>query len=226
MGRHLDYMHKKILASFVDPSSKLVLEAGVGTGRFATWLARKGFDVVGIDLSKEMLKKAKEKKSLLNVDVRLVVADVHFLPFRAGLFDGCICINVMDHFSDIDAFLKQVKHVVMPRGYFIFNFSNLRSPYFPLAIVINFRKRAVFKNIQTHWFTLDKIRALMQGVGFDVKKVKGCFVASSVPLGNKLVKVIEMVNFAIEDSWMRSFSGSLFVKATIVNRRTSKNKEN
>jgi 2-polyprenyl-3-methyl-5-hydroxy-6-metoxy-1,4-benzoquinol methylase len=41
-----------------------VLEAGIGTGRFATWLAKKGFSVVGIDISKEMLKKAKEKKRI------------------------------------------------------------------------------------------------------------------------------------------------------------------
>ena len=217
IGRHLDYMHKKILWSFINSSGKLVLEAGIGTGRFATWLAKKGFEVVGTDLSREMLKKAKKKKEILNVDIGLILADAHFLPFRKGLFDSCICINVMDHFSDVDGFLRQVKHVIRSKGYFIFNFSNLRSIYLPIAIIINLRKRALFKGVQSSWFTIGEVNALMSRDGFDVKRIKGCFIASPMPLGNNLVKIIQMLNFSIENSRLQSFSGSLFVKAQLIN---------
>lgn len=214
MGRHLDHMHKRILASFIDPSSQLLLEAGVGTGRFATWLAHKGLEVVGIDLSREMLKKAKEKKASLNVDVGLILADVHFLPFKEGLFDACICINVMDHFSDIDGFLRQVKYVVRSEGYFVFNFSNLKSLYFPIALIINSRKQAIFRSgkIQSNWFTFRDIVDMLSRNGFVITAVKGCFIASSVPWGNSIVKLIQMINFSTEDSCLRFFAGSPFVK--------------
>jgi ubiquinone/menaquinone biosynthesis C-methylase UbiE len=217
LGQHLDYMHKKILGSFINSSGKLVLEAGIGTGRFATWLAKKGFEVVGIDISREMLKKAKERKEILNADIGLALADAHFLPFRKGLFDNCICINVMDHFSDVDGFLRQVKHVIRSEGYFIFNFSNSRSIYLPIAIIINLRKRALFKSVQSCWFTIGEVNALMSRDGFDVKRIKGCFIASPLPLGDKLVRIIQMINFSIENSRLQSFSGSLFVKAQLIN---------
>jgi ubiquinone/menaquinone biosynthesis C-methylase UbiE len=218
MGRHLDHMHKRILASFTDPSSRLLLEAGVGTGRFATWLAKRGFEVVGIDISKEMLKKAKEKKEILNVDVGLILADVHFLPFRQGVFDSCICINVMDHFPDINGFLRQVKHVVQSGGYFVFNFSNLQSPYLLIALIINSKKRAMFRSgkIQSSWLTFRDIDDMLSRNGFAVKEVKGCFIASPIPMGNSIVKLIQVINSSAENSWLRFLAGSLFVNAQII----------
>ena len=214
IGRHLDYMHKRILTNLIDPTSKLLLEAGVGSGRFATWLAKKGFEVVGIDLSKEMLKKAEEKKALLNVDVELVLGDVHFLPFKKGLFDGCICINVMDHFSGIDRFFRQVKYVIKSQGYFVFNFSNLQSPYLPIALAINSRNKALFRSgkIQSRWFTFRDIIDFLSRNGLVVSEAKGCFIASPVPWGNSLIKFIQVVNFSTENSRLKFFAGSPFVK--------------
>jgi len=215
LGRHLDYMHKKILTQFIDPSTKLLLETGVGTGRFATWLAKKGFEVVGIDLSKEMLKKSKAKKALLNVDVALVMADVHHLPFKQGMFDACICINVMDHFPDVTGFLRQVNYVINQDGYFVFNFSNVYSPYLPVALAINSNKQAMFRGgkIQSHWFTLREVDDMLAKSGFVITKVKGCFIASPVPWGNILVKLIQAMNFSAEDSRLKFFSASPFIKA-------------
>jgi 2-polyprenyl-3-methyl-5-hydroxy-6-metoxy-1,4-benzoquinol methylase len=215
LGCHLDYMHKKILAQFVDPSTKLLLEAGVGTGRFAMWLAKKGFEVIGIDLSKEMLKKAKEKKAFLKVDVALVLAEVHHLPFKQGLFDACICVNAIDHFPDVAGFLRQVKYVIKHEGYLVFNFSNLQSLYLPIALAINSNKQAMFRGgkIQSNWFTFKKIDDMLTQSGFVVTKVKGCFIASPVPWGNTLVKIIQAMNFSAEDSRLKLFAGSPFIKA-------------
>jgi ubiquinone/menaquinone biosynthesis C-methylase UbiE len=218
MGQHLDHMHKRILASFIDPSSHLLLEAGVGTGRFATWLAKRGLEVVGVDISKEMLKKAKEKREISNVDVGLILADVHFLPFKKGAFDSCICINVIDHFPDINRFLRQVKHVVRSEGYFVFNFSNLQSLYLPIALIINSRKRAMFRSgkIQSSWLTLRDIDDMLLRNGFAVKEVKGCFIASPIPWGNFMIKLIQVINSSAENSRLRFFAGSQFVKVKLV----------
>lgn len=215
MGRHLDYMHKKILVSLLDPSNKLLLEAGVGTGRFATWLAKKGFGVVGIDISREMLKKAKEKKEILNVDIGLILADIHSLPFRKGVFDSCICINVLDHVYDIGRFLKEARYVIKPKGSLIFNFSNPQSPYLPIAIVINLTKLALFKSgrIYSRWLTLREIDTLLSTTSFDINELRGCMIASPIPLAEKLVKVVQVMNSYLETSKFRLFCGSVFVKA-------------
>jgi len=215
LGRHLDYMHKKIVGRLLNSNGKTVLDVGVGTGRFATWLAEKGFEVVGVDISKEMLKKVKGKGQTLSKNMHLLLGDVNFLPFKKEVFDSCICINVINHIPEIDGFLKEVKYVIDPSGVFILNFPNIQSPYLPIAIIVNLRKLALFKGgkIRSKWFTFREVNSSLSRVGFDVKEVRGCAIASPIPFGEKLVKIVQIINFFAEASKLRLFSGSLFVKA-------------
>jgi len=67
-----------------------ILDAGVGTGRFAKPLQALGFEVVGIDISAGMLKKAVEKDAK-----NLLLGDVCFLPFTDSSFDAAISIHVL-----------------------------------------------------------------------------------------------------------------------------------
>lgn len=67
-----------------------IIDVGVGTGRFAAPLQNLGFEVVGVDISRRMLQKAREK------GVRnLTVADARHLPFRDGAFDAAAIVHVM-----------------------------------------------------------------------------------------------------------------------------------
>jgi len=53
-----------------------ILDVGVGTGRFPKPLSDLGFEIVGIDLSRKMMLKAKQK------GVRnLILADPHHMTF-------------------------------------------------------------------------------------------------------------------------------------------------
>ena len=220
-GKHLDYMHKRIIRSLLNSSGGTILEAGVGTGRFSVWLSEKGFEVVGIDISKEMLKQAKRKIQSSNVLLNLVLGDVHFLPFKKGIFDNCICINVVNHITDIDQFLKEVKYVIDSKGFFIVNFPNLQSLYLPIAIIVNLRKRALFKKrkIYSKWFIPTKIKFLLSSAGFTIKEIRGCAISTPLPFGDKLVKVIQKINFSIESSRVKLVSGSLFCKAYLAHSR-------
>ncbi len=69
---------------------KRILEAGVGTGRFAAPLQAKGFDIVGVDISARMLEKAMEKKV-----ENLFEADLCALPFRDHVFAQAISVHVL-----------------------------------------------------------------------------------------------------------------------------------
>jgi len=221
LGVHLDHMHKKIVADLISSDGKILLDVGVGTGRFATWLVEKGFEVVGVDISREMLKEAKRKTQSLSENVHLVLSDCHFLPFKKEMFDGCICINVVNHIPEIDRFLKEVQYTIEPRGFFIVNFPNLRSLYFPIAIIVNLRKHALLKRrkIRSKWFTPLEIKSLIKSAGFDIKEVKACAITSTIPLGDKLVRIIERMNLLLVDSRLKHFGGSLFISADVYMKR-------
>ncbi len=212
-GLYLDDMHKRILEDYVDRKGHLLLEVGIGTGRFGIWLAKRGFKVVGVDISREMLKKTREKANKLHSNVDMVLADVHYLPFRECLFDNCICINVTDHFSELRGFLEEVRYVIKPKGRFVFNFANFQSPYLPIAIAINLSGRALFKRkILSRWLTFKDIIESLAAVSFRVESVRGCMIASQIPLGKQFVPIVRIINSVSEQSGLRYFSGSVFLK--------------
>jgi ubiquinone/menaquinone biosynthesis C-methylase UbiE len=80
-----------------------VLDVGVGTGRFAKPLSEFGFEIIGIDISRQMMLKATEK-GLKN----LVVADVNNMPFRDKSFDATIIIHL---FHLIPDWLKATREI-------------------------------------------------------------------------------------------------------------------
>lgn len=217
LGRHLDYMHKRIVEKLLNSSERLILDAGVGTGRLATWLAKRSFRVVGVDLSDEMLKVAKRKARLSDVNIDLVLADLHFLPFRYRVFDGCVCINVIDHLSDANKFFKELRLMLKPNGFFVFNFSNILSPYLPIAFLVNLKGKALLKRgkISSKWLMLKQMSALLKQTGFSIQNIHGCMIASPLPLGNKLIKIIRPINLSAESSKLKFISGSEFIIAQL-----------
>jgi len=68
----------------------VVLDAGTGTGRFAKPLQDRGYNIIGIDVSSRMLRKARDKGVH-----RLVKADMCTLPFQDQVFDTALSIHVM-----------------------------------------------------------------------------------------------------------------------------------
>ncbi len=68
-----------------------ILDIGCGTGRHSIELAKRGYHIVGIDLSDSMLKRAQENAKKQNVQVRFEKKDARRLPFRSE-FDVVIML--------------------------------------------------------------------------------------------------------------------------------------
>lgn len=73
------------------PRGSTILDVGCGTGRHAVALARNGYRLTGIDLSRGMLAEARRAAEAAGVAVDLVHADAsRSLP--TGPFDAAICL--------------------------------------------------------------------------------------------------------------------------------------
>lgn len=83
-----------------------ILDAGIGTGRFAKPLQDLGFEVVGIDVSTEMLEKAAEKRT-----ENLLLGDVCCLPFRNLSFDATISNHVLHLINNWKTALREITRV-------------------------------------------------------------------------------------------------------------------
>ena len=85
---------------------RTVLDVGIGTGRFAKPLRDKGFEVTGVDISRKMMMKAREK-GLRDV----TLAEVHYLPFRDGSFDAALVVHVLHIVTDWRSMMAEVGRV-------------------------------------------------------------------------------------------------------------------
>jgi len=85
---------------------KTVLDLGVGTGRFAKPLQENGFEVIGTDISEDMVKNAR-KKGVKN----LLLGDACSLPFRDHSFDAALSVHVLHLISDWQKALEEICRV-------------------------------------------------------------------------------------------------------------------
>jgi SAM-dependent methyltransferase len=67
----------------------LVLDLACGTGRHAGPLSKEGYEMVGLDISSNLLKIAKNRWS----NVKLVMADMRCLPFKPGAFSAAVSMD-------------------------------------------------------------------------------------------------------------------------------------
>ena len=81
------------LIKLVDSSNPLgIVEFGCGTGRVAIGLALEGYQVTGVDISRDMLGKAREKSKGLKVRPDFIRADIIRVDLRKK-FDMLLCLG-------------------------------------------------------------------------------------------------------------------------------------
>ena len=88
-----------------------ILDVCCGTGKQAFAFGKRGYSVIGIDLSEDMLKIAKRKNRYENV--RFMLADASNIPFEDNYFDvSCISFGLHDMPHDIrEKVLDEMKRV-------------------------------------------------------------------------------------------------------------------
>ncbi len=90
--------------------NKLVLDAGCGMGRYTAVAAGMGAEIIGLDLSKSVLK-AYEKTRPYPF-AHIIQADIMRLPFRNGQFDVIYSLGVLHHTPEPrQAFLQLAKRL-------------------------------------------------------------------------------------------------------------------
>ena len=92
-----------------DKKPTLLLDLACGTGGFSFEMAKKGISVIGVDISEEMLAKAKEKQA--NEDVLFLCQDATELDLY-GTVDGAICcLDSLNHITDYNDFATALSKV-------------------------------------------------------------------------------------------------------------------
>jgi 2-polyprenyl-6-hydroxyphenyl methylase/3-demethylubiquinone-9 3-methyltransferase len=112
-----------------------VLDIGCGAGLVAEPLARMGATVTGIDPSPEIVAAARlhAEDSGLAIDYRAATAEA--LVAEGETFDAVMILEVVEHVTDVAAFVATIAALVKPGGIVVASTINRTLKAFALAIV-------------------------------------------------------------------------------------------
>ena len=108
-----------------------ICDLGCGPGSMTIALAERGYDMIGVDLSSEMLTVARERAEVAGVGDRILWLLQDITAFELfGTVEAVIsCLDTMNHLTDRAAFkkcLSLVHNYLVPGGLFLFDLNSRR----------------------------------------------------------------------------------------------------
>lgn len=118
-----------------DVAGERVLELGCGSGPYSVWLAERGAQVVGLDLSPTMISLAQERANKRNVKPDFRVADIRDpLTFSDAEFDLIFSATALHYVEDLDSTMIEAARVMKPAGRLVASVLHpMSTARFPLA---------------------------------------------------------------------------------------------
>jgi SAM-dependent methyltransferase len=106
---------------------ELILDAGSGTGIFTREFLARGADVVGLDISYAMLRRAVDKNAVFAR--RVVTADMARLPFGDCAFDKSVSVTALEFIADAGQAVAELFRVTKRGGVIVVATLNSLSPW-------------------------------------------------------------------------------------------------
>jgi len=126
-----DIKRRVKLISKICKTSDQLLEIGSGYGFFLEEMRKSGFNITGIEVSKERRSISKKVTKSKIMNINLMDENI-----KIGKFDSIMFFHVLEHISDSISFLKNLKKIQKKKGKIIIevpnhkDFQNELNPYY------------------------------------------------------------------------------------------------
>ncbi len=104
----------------------LMLELGCGTGNMTEALAKRGYDMTGVDNSGEMLEIAMKKQKQSGYDILYLLQDMQEFELYGtvrGIVSVCDSVNYIVDKQELEEVFRLVNNYLDPDGIFVFDFN-------------------------------------------------------------------------------------------------------
>lgn len=121
-----DYLENCLKAEGIE--NGLILELGCGTGTMTGLLAEKGYDMIGVDNSEEMLAEAMEKKMESGFDILYLLQDMQEFELYGtvrAVVSVCDSLNYITDSEELKQVFRLVNNYLDPGGIFLFDINTV-----------------------------------------------------------------------------------------------------
>jgi ubiquinone/menaquinone biosynthesis C-methylase UbiE len=163
-----DHLEKRTIGKLLgkERCNGKLLEVGCGTGHWSRYFSDKGFEVTGVDVSREMIEIANQKHI---PNSRFEIADGQNLPFADESFDVAAAITALEFTSDPTKIISEMARCVKKSsGILIIGALNILSGY-------NQKRKKISGNVYSaaNLFSPQQIRDLLSRYGLPRTQTTG-----------------------------------------------------
>ncbi len=131
----INYLRVEYISQYLyNQEVKKILDIGCGGGILSESMAKKGYQVTGIDPSEENIKIAQLHKKNLNICYKCINAE-DFVK-NGETFDVVLCTEVVEHVADIDSFIATCSSLLKKEGIIFLSTINRTTTSYLQAIII------------------------------------------------------------------------------------------
>jgi 2-polyprenyl-3-methyl-5-hydroxy-6-metoxy-1,4-benzoquinol methylase len=142
---------------FLENNATDILIPGIGYGRNAKYFVEKGFNVTGIEISKEAIDLAKNQNGL---DIKIYNGSVCEMPFDNKLYDGIFCyalahlLNSRERSKFIGDCYKQLKQ----NGTMIFTLASEKTAMYGQGKKLSKNRYEIMKGLNVFFYNPDAVK--------------------------------------------------------------------
>ena len=198
----------RMLTSHISEDMR-VLEVGCGTGYFTKELAKTRASTVAIDISVDLLERARREVSASNVEFRLENA-YELNSVNDATFDTVVGSSVLHHL-EVDRALQEFHRVLKPGGTMFFTEPNMLNPQIAVQKNVGFVKRRLGDSPDETAFFKWQMEKLLLTRGFsNIRVVPFDFLHPAIPA--RLIGFISAVGAVLENTpLLKHIAGSLYI---------------
>jgi len=178
-------------------SPKKILDIGCGAGTLSLYLASKGNDINGIDISSKAIKRCKESAQYLKIK-NASFKRMNFPNQIPNLkYDFIICSEVIEHLKNDNMALNRIFDMLKPKGIAIISTPSQNAPLHRWGLVHGFDKRVG----HLRRYKIDDLEKKCKSVGFivlETRKTEG-IVRNFLFLNSLAGKFVRFIKFFISD---------------------------
>jgi len=195
------------------PPGGRVLEVGCGTGLLTEALGAEGVRLVAIDVSLDLLRRARDRAGP-HRNVVLSVQNAYSAGLRPASFDAVVGISVLHHL-ELGSALAEFRRVLRPGGRLLFSEPNMANPIILLQKNIPWLKRLAGDSPDETAFFRRPLRRALVEAGFEPLRVEPFdFLHPATPPA--LVPAVERLSRRLERiPALRELGGSLLIEAVL-----------